>query len=42
MAKKKQEVDLADILAGELNKQAKDNKVAFFLDDDSAPTNVDG
>jgi len=39
---KKQEMDLADILAGELNKQAKDNKVAFFLDDDSAPTNVDG
>jgi len=43
MAKKKeQELDLADILAGELNKQAKDNKVAFFLDDDNAPTNVDG
>ena len=42
MAKKKQELDLADILAGELNKQAKDNKVAFFLDDDGAPTNVDG
>ena len=42
MAKKKEELDLADILAGELNKQAKDNKVAFFLDDDSAPTNVDG
>jgi len=31
MAKKKeQELDLADILAGELNKQSKDNKVAFF------------
>jgi recombination protein RecA len=43
MAKKKeQELDLADILASELNKQSKDNKVAFFLDDDSAPTNVDG
>jgi len=43
MAKKKeQELDLADILAGELNKQSKDNKVAFFLDDDTAPTNVDG
>ena len=42
MAKKKPELDLADILAGELNKQAKDNKVAFFLDDDGAPTNVDG
>jgi len=42
MAKKTQELDLADILASELNKQSKDNKVAFFLDDDSAPTNVDG
>ena len=42
MAKKTQELDLADILAGELNKQSKDNKVAFFLDDDTAPTNVDG
>jgi len=41
MAKKK-EMDLADILAGELNKQSKDSKVAFFLDDDTAPTNVDG
>ena len=40
MAKK--EMDLADILAGELNKQSKDNKVAFFLDDDTAPTNVEG
>ena len=40
MAKK--ELDLADILAGELNKQSKDNKVAFFLTDDSAPTNVEG
>ena len=44
MAKKKadKELDLADILAGELNKQSKDQKVAFFLNDDSAPTNVDG
>ena len=42
MAKKKQEIDLADILADTLNKQAKDNKVAFFLNDDKAPTNVDG
>ena len=43
MAKKKEkELDLADILAGELNKQSKDQKVAFFLNDDSAPTNVDG
>jgi recombination protein RecA len=39
---KKQELDLADILAETLNKQSKDNKVAFFLDDDTAPTNVDG
>ena len=43
MAKKKaKELDLADILAGELNKQSKDNKVAFFLNDDAAPTNVEG
>ena len=44
MAKKKadKELDLADILAGELNKQSKDSKVAFFLNDDEAPTNVDG
>jgi len=43
MAKKKaKELDLADILAGELNKQSKEQKVAFFLNDDSAPTNVDG
>ena len=41
MAKKK-ELDLADILAESLNKDAKDHKVAFFLDDDKAPTNVDG
>ena len=36
MAKKKavKELDLADILAGELNKQSKDSKVAFFLNDD--------
>ena len=39
---KKQEMDLADILAGELNKQSKDQKVAFFLDDDTAHTNVEG
>lgn len=42
MAKKKEELDLASVLADSLNKQAKDNKVAFFLDDDGAPTNVDG
>lgn len=41
MAKKK-ELDLADILAESLNKDSKDHKVAFFLDDDKAPTNVDG
>ena len=41
MAKKK-DLELADILAGELNKQAKDQKVAFFLDSDEAPTNVEG
>ena len=42
MAKKKKELDLADILADELNKQSKDQKVAFFLNEDEAPTNVDG
>ena len=42
MAKKKKELELADILAGELNKQSKDQKVAFFLDSDEAPTNVEG
>lgn len=43
MAKKKvKELDLADILAGELNKASKDQKVAFFLNQDEAPTNVDG
>ena len=39
---KKQAVDLADILADELNKQSKEQKVAFFLDDDATPTNVEG
>jgi len=44
MAKKKavKELDLADILATELNKQSKDQKVAFFLDGNDAPTNVEG
>ena len=43
MAKKKaKELDLADILAGELNKYSKDQKVAYFLDSDEAPTNVEG
>jgi recombination protein RecA len=40
MAKK--EIELADILAESLNKQSKDQKVAFFLDSDEAPTNVEG
>jgi recombination protein RecA len=39
MAKK--EVDLAEVLAEELNKQTKDQKVAYFLDSDAAATNVD-
>ena len=36
--------DLADILVDSLNKKQKDQKIAFFLDDDSegAPTNVNG
>jgi recombination protein RecA len=44
MAKTKAEVDLADILLDSLNKKQKDQKIAFFLDDDSdgAPTNVNG
>ena len=38
----KREEDLASILADSLNKQNKDGKIAYFLDDDSAdaPTNV--
>lgn len=42
MAKKSKEEDLASVLAGELNKLSKDQKVAFFLDGDDAPTNVGG
>ena len=42
MAKTKKELSLADILADELNKQSKDQKVAFFLNEDEAPTNVSG
>jgi len=38
----KQEKDLADILADELNKSSKEQQVAFFLDSDEAPTNVSG
>lgn len=38
----KREEDLASILADSLNKQTKDGKIAYFLNDDSgnAPTNV--
>ena len=35
-------MDLASELASELNKYSKDQKVAFFLGEDDAPTNVDG
>ena len=42
MAKATKEVDLASVLAESLNKQSKDQKVAFFLDSDEAPTNVEG
>ena len=42
MAKATKEVDLAAVLAESLNKQSKDQRVAFFLDSDEAPTNVDG
>src|SRR6056300_350842 len=41
MAKNK-EMDLAAELASELNKTNKDQKVAFFLGQDDAPTNVEG
>jgi len=47
MAKKKKveesnnHIDLASTLAVELNKLSKDQKVAFFLDSDDTPTNVD-
>ena len=41
MAKKKASVELIDILADTLNKQAKTQQVAFFLDSDGkVPTNV--
>ena len=42
MAKATKEVDLAEVLAESLNKQAKDQKVAFFLDNNDSPTNVEG
>lgn len=40
MAKK--EIDLAEVLSESLNKLSKDQKVAYFLDTDDAPTNVVG
>jgi len=40
MAKKTKEDDLASLLAESLNKQAKDQKVAFFLDGGDSPTDV--
>ena len=42
MAKTTKDEDLASILADSLNKQSKDQKVAFFLDGGDAPTNVHG
>ena len=39
---KKDKAELADLLAAEINKSQKGQKAAFFLDDDSAPTNVEG
>jgi hypothetical protein len=41
MARQNQD-ELADILASSLNKKNKEHTVAFFLDDDAAPTNVSG
>src|SRR6056300_142551 len=40
MAKKTKEDDLASVLAESLNKQAKDQTVAFFLDGGDSPTDV--
>ena len=40
MAKKTKEDDLASLLAESLNKQSKDQKVAFFLDGGDSPTDV--
>jgi len=39
--KESEHVDLASTLADELNKLSKTQKVAFFLDADDTPTNVD-
>lgn len=41
MAKKRNDEDLASLLADELNKQSAQDKVAFFLDSDEAATNVE-
>lgn len=40
MAKKRNDEDLASILADELNKNSNQDQVAFFLDSDNAATNV--
>ena len=40
--KKKAEPELADILAEELNKYSKSQKVAYFLDDKDSPANITG
>jgi recombination protein RecA len=42
MAKEKKEIDLAEVLAESLNKQSKTQRVAYFLDSDEVPTNVEG
>jgi recombination protein RecA len=42
MAKEKKEIDLAEVLADSLNKQSKTQRVAYFLDSDDVPTNVEG
>lgn len=38
----KKEQDLAQVLAETLNTKSKDQRIAFFLDSDEAPTNVAG
>jgi len=38
----KKEIDLAHILADALNTKSKDQRIAFFLDSEEAPTNVAG
>lgn len=38
----KKDIDLAAVLADTLNKKSKDQRVAYFLDSDEAPTNVEG